>query len=323
MTMTDEPDSVDELISRYLDGEATDAEIARVEGDPALLARVESVRAAIEAVAAPVEIPIEALDAIRTTAIAQSTTSDQVTDLAAAAARRAERRNRVLAIAAAFVFLAVGVVAIRSLPSVSDDDDAATEAGSDDSASESASASEAAEEDETDGAEMADADALAPSSTDDADDMADDDEMADEAEMDEEQAESFEEEPEAEDDATGATDTENAILTVDVLPDELPAFDDPQPLVDLIVAEYAIGFDAESVVGDATERVFADACPVAADLAIEALDDIVSTEQATTVLAGEPTEVVVARSADGTIVVVTHPIDACDAAVVQGVVPPG
>ena len=52
--MSDESLRRDELVSAYLDGEATPAEIAEVEGDDALLARVEELRAVRDEVAAPV-----------------------------------------------------------------------------------------------------------------------------------------------------------------------------------------------------------------------------------------------------------------------------
>ena len=52
--MSDESRRSDELVSAYLDGEATPAEVAEVEGDDVLLARVEQLRAVRDAVAAPV-----------------------------------------------------------------------------------------------------------------------------------------------------------------------------------------------------------------------------------------------------------------------------
>ncbi len=52
--MSDEQRREDELVSAYLDGEATPAEIAEVEQDDARLARVEQLRSVRDAVAAPV-----------------------------------------------------------------------------------------------------------------------------------------------------------------------------------------------------------------------------------------------------------------------------
>ena len=52
--MSDEQLRADELVSAYLDGEATPAEIAEVEQDDALMARIEQLRSVRDAVAAPV-----------------------------------------------------------------------------------------------------------------------------------------------------------------------------------------------------------------------------------------------------------------------------
>ena len=52
--MSDESLRRDELVSAYLDGEATPAEVAEIERDDALLAHVEELRAVRDAVAAPV-----------------------------------------------------------------------------------------------------------------------------------------------------------------------------------------------------------------------------------------------------------------------------
>ena len=60
--MNDNTDALDELVSRYLDAEVTAEEAARVESDPELLARADAMRSAIEAVAAPVDIPMIDLD---------------------------------------------------------------------------------------------------------------------------------------------------------------------------------------------------------------------------------------------------------------------
>ena len=111
MTMTDDPDFLDELLSRYLDGDATDDEVARVESDPALVARAGELRAGIELVGQPVTVPTADLDRIRAAAIAQSSTTAAVTDLEHRRAEKLQRRNRFLAAAAVFVFLAVGYAA--------------------------------------------------------------------------------------------------------------------------------------------------------------------------------------------------------------------
>ncbi|NCG24638.1 MAG: hypothetical protein GWP47_10985, partial [Actinobacteria bacterium] len=51
--MTDISPSDDELVSSYLDNEVTPGEVARVEGDPRLIARVREMRAAFTFVATP------------------------------------------------------------------------------------------------------------------------------------------------------------------------------------------------------------------------------------------------------------------------------
>ncbi len=140
--MTDETPSDDELVSSYLDHEATPAEVARVEGDPRLMARVEEMRAAISLVATPPPLPQADLDRIRATAVAafSPTVTAPVVDMAAARANRLERRNRILAVAAAVVLFGGLIGGISTLGGGSDDDTAgdsadttADDASSDDS----------------------------------------------------------------------------------------------------------------------------------------------------------------------------------------------
>src|SRR4051812_40266876 len=98
----------DELASAYLDGEATDAERARVEHDPALLARVDRMRAARDALAsAPLDEPDEAAKdaAIRTAVTASEAT---VIDLRR---ERVRRGVRIASIAAA-VMVVVGAAGL-------------------------------------------------------------------------------------------------------------------------------------------------------------------------------------------------------------------
>ena len=69
--MSDEQLRADELVSAYLDGEATPAEIAEVEQNDALLARVEQLRAARDAAAVPVApLPAELRDQMIEAALA-------------------------------------------------------------------------------------------------------------------------------------------------------------------------------------------------------------------------------------------------------------
>ena len=160
MTMTDDPDFLDELLSRYLDGDATDEDVARIEADPALVARVAELRAAIDLVAEPVTVPAAELDRIRAAAIAESATSAAVSDLDARRAEKLQRRNRVLAAAAVFVFLAVGYAAVQS---TSNDDDTTADAGGDDSGDDAsalladADAADDSADSGDDGADMAEA----------------------------------------------------------------------------------------------------------------------------------------------------------------------
>ncbi len=126
--MSDEQFREDELVSAYLDGEATPAEIAEVEQDGALMARVEQLRAVRDAAAAPVApMSAELRDQMIGTALA-------VADAESAQRREAgivpihRRRETLLATAAAAVLLAAvvgaGLIASRG----GDDDETAADA---------------------------------------------------------------------------------------------------------------------------------------------------------------------------------------------------
>ena len=139
--MTDISPSDDELVSSYLDHEATPGEVARVEGDPRLMARVKEMRATIAFVATPPPLPEAALDRIRATAVAAvgsetSASTAPVVDMATARIKRLERRNRVLAVAAA-VLLFGGLIGGIGFLGTSEGDDSAgagsSEGSSDDS----------------------------------------------------------------------------------------------------------------------------------------------------------------------------------------------
>jgi len=139
--MTDVSPSDDELVSSYLDHEATPEEVARVETDPRLIARAEEMRAAITFVTTPPPVPEADLDRIRATAVAAFTpVAAPVVDLAAARAKRLERRNRLLAVAAAVLLFGGIVAGIASIDGGDSDDtagDASTDAGADDAADDS------------------------------------------------------------------------------------------------------------------------------------------------------------------------------------------
>ena len=127
--MSDEQLRADELVSAYLDGEATPAEIAEVERSDALLARVEELRAVRDAVAEPVApLPADLRDDLIGAAL-------QVADDEAAARLEAKvvpfrRPQRLLLAMAAAVILLAAVVGTGLITSRGDDeaDTAATAA---------------------------------------------------------------------------------------------------------------------------------------------------------------------------------------------------
>ena len=145
--MTDISPSDDELVSSYLDNEVTPGEVARVEDDPRLLARVKEMRAAIAFVATPPPLPEAALDRIRATAVAAigsetSVSTAPVVDMATARIKRLERRNRILAVAAAVLVFGGLIGGIGFLGTGEGDDSAdagLSDGGSDDSDGEESS----------------------------------------------------------------------------------------------------------------------------------------------------------------------------------------
>lgn len=320
MTMPDEPDSVDELISRYLDGEATDVERARIERDPELAARASEVRTAIDSVAAPVTVPELELDRIRATAIAQSTTSERVTDFATARADRLQRRSRVMTAAAAFVFLAIGVVAIQSLGGSDDDDRGvateATNARSTDDASDAA-ADEASAEDGADLSTMSDGDMAEA-------------EMADAAEA-EMVPESGTDSSGASDDAVGTSQEETAgqepprestgESMFSLIPEALPAVADADELVAVIREAFDGAVDAEAAIGMTSDNLLDTVCPEAADL-LGALQPAgtAGVEQASVTIGTDVTTVVVGAGVDGSLVVLTHEPGDCTVITTQAVI---
>ncbi len=129
--MTDVFPSDDELVSSYLDGEATPSEIERVESSPQLMARVAEFRRSASLVATPVA-PLASLDidGLIESALDSSHTSGNVVDLAAATQTRWWHQPRVLAAAAAVALLALAVPALRIISeSGSEMDSAAVETG--------------------------------------------------------------------------------------------------------------------------------------------------------------------------------------------------
>ena len=304
MTMTDDPDFLDELLSRYLDGDATDDEVARVESDPALVARADELRAGIELVGQPVTVPTADLDRIRAAAIAQSSTTAAVTDLEHRRAEKLQRRNRFLAAAAVFVFLAVGYAAVQS---TSDDDaDTAGDAATADDSSTDALELSATADDSDDSAD-AGADMAAEA------EMADDDTASDETSI--EQAED-----DAGDDIAsdgdmgddGDADAAEELRPFDVLPEDLGA------VANLTELEAKLD-DLRAIAED--EGRFAEPAPDPGDglcdgllafLADELPDGVVAVELAPVEVSGLAQQVALATGFDGTVVAVLIADDACE-----------
>jgi negative regulator of sigma E activity len=145
--MTDPtPHPDDELVSAYLDGEASAEEIARVDADPALRTRLAAFRQVRAAVGAAVEAPAAA-DRERAVARAlEAGVRRPVADLDDARARaRARRRTRwvpVASVAAAVLLLLAAVPLLSRLGDDSSDDLAATAAATTTAGASDASAEE-------------------------------------------------------------------------------------------------------------------------------------------------------------------------------------
>ena len=156
--MSDPTPPDDELISSYIDGEATLDEVARIQADPELRARIQEFEAAKDLLSTPVTpLPEADVDRLIDNALWQSTTSDRITDLSAVRAMRTFSPQRLATIAATLVLLAGVVGALIALNPDSRDDMTASTA---------------------DSAEMAD-----DYARDDGDDMADDGDMVFDADM--------------------------------------------------------------------------------------------------------------------------------------------
>lgn len=133
--MNDPTPTDDELISSYIDGEATLDEVARIEAAPALRARVQEFQTAKDLLSAPVPpLPGNDVDRLIDKALAQSAASDKITDLAAARGARSLRipglggiarlgsSQRLATVAATLVLLAGVVGAVIALSSDSGDE---------------------------------------------------------------------------------------------------------------------------------------------------------------------------------------------------------
>jgi len=300
MTMTDDPDFLDELLTRYLDGEATDSEVARVESDAELIARVEQHRAVIDLVQSPITIPTPDLDRLRTAAIAESTTTPRVADLDILRVERLQRRNRILAVAAALVFLAVGVAAIQG--TLDNDTEATTANASFDTMSQGDADSGAAEADsataEALSAPLGDSADAGASLADSNDEEAGDD-MATAAEMG------------SADGSDDAADEADPLQNVAALPDDLGAVADLEELGDQLAELLAAAGDRFT---PPPADPFGDLCSPAVDVLLRQLPDgVLAVETAPVVIAGVPRQVAVATGVGfGSLVVVLVVDEACD-----------
>ncbi len=184
--MSDPTPSDDELISSYIDGEATLDEVARIQADPELRARIQEFEAAKDLLSTPVTpLPESDVDRLIDNALWQSTTSDRITDLSAVRAMRRFNPQRLATIAATLVLLAGVVGALIVLNNSGTDDEMSAETSADSAAMDD----DYVGDDGDDGDDSAMADSL--------DDMADDGDMA---ESDDDMAEAMPESDMAESD---------------------------------------------------------------------------------------------------------------------------
>lgn len=305
MTMPDDPDFLDELLTRYLDGDATDDEIARVEADASLAARAADIRGAIDLVAAPIAIPEADLDRIRAAALAHSATSVAVTDLDARRGAQLQRRNRVLAAAAVFVFLAVGYAAIQT--NTDDDDSTALDSGAD----------TAADDGGDDSALFADSDDagddMAEDEGDDGDaagDMAADAEIADDEAATEaaEATTTLADTDDADDDSSA--DTAVPFETLDVLPDDLGAVGDIAELAERL-SELKSLADEEARFSPPSPDPLDGVCAPVVELLSELVADLAAVETAPVEVAGLAQQVAIGTGVDGSMAAVLIADDAC------------
>jgi hypothetical protein len=118
-------EDTDEMVSAHLDGEATPAEVARIEADPALLARSAELRAVAAAVGRPVEPPpADVRDRQIEAALAAFRRPDLApVDLGAERDLRTRHRRRLWAVSVAAALL-VALIAVPLLARLTSDGDA-------------------------------------------------------------------------------------------------------------------------------------------------------------------------------------------------------
>jgi len=113
--MTDATHPDDELISAYLDGEATEAEAARVRSSSELMARADQLARAAALTAIEVEpLSASSIDSLISRAVDAGAESGNIVDLSAVRRRR-RLPGTIIAVAAGVVALALAVPAIRAI----------------------------------------------------------------------------------------------------------------------------------------------------------------------------------------------------------------
>ena len=152
------PDPDDEVVSAYLDGEASATERARVEASPPLLARVEALRSLGRQVstAGPPALSNEVRDRHIAAALEASSTSSDVIGIGPVRERQAWYRHPAVIAAAAAIFGAVVAVPLASSLGSSDTGSASSGAAATDVAFDEA-AQPAAPTEQAPGAEQRDA----------------------------------------------------------------------------------------------------------------------------------------------------------------------
>lgn len=282
MTMPNDPHFHDELLTRYLDGGATDDEITRVESDPDLIARAEQLRTTINIVASPITIPTAGLDRIRATAIAEYATTPVVSELDTFRSERQQKRNRILAAAAVCVLLAVGFGAVQR--TLNNDTGNTSANATFDIVSQSDADTAAAEAlsvplDDTDDASTGLADTTAEEGSDD---------IADEA-----GADAVPETDHAKASGDAAAEA-NPRWVFDILPDDLGEVADLAELGDRL-SELKETAEAEGRLAPPPPDPFDDLCVPALELLVAQLPGgVTAVETASVVIAGVPQQVSVA-----------------------------
>lgn len=310
MTMADH---TDDLLSRYLDGDVSEVERARVETDPALTDRAQRMRAAIGMVGATIDVPTFDLDRIRSRVMLEHASLDEspveggdVTSLATARVRRRKgagwlegRDAKILAAAAVVMSLALGVGALASLGQ-DDDLDVAFDAPdrSGPSADEAGAEAEAATM-EMSAAEEAGGDDADSYATEEALPLEDAGATAD-----------------APDDGDGVAQVE----FLDRLPDELEPVADLEALRDRIadLEEEALA-EFRTIVPDGVP--FGGLCDPLVEVVVRSLDaEVAVVDTATIEIGGQPSVVAIATGVDGTSVTVVVDTD-CATVEILGIGP--